>query len=103
MSLQINEVYRLNIGEDIELESIYEYLVCVAEKEDYYILHPIKEYCILNGLDYTKIDDIDEYFSDKEELDFNHYKKFNNLESLYYKDKVVENTKITIKRKFNIV
>lgn len=92
MQLVINNQYRVCVGEDIELEKEYEYYVCVAELDDYYVLHDFEKYCELNGMDSSSIEDLDEYFINVKELDYTHYKKVNSLESAYYKTKEVEHT-----------
>lgn len=104
VELKLNDVYKICTGEDIELNKDYSYFVCVGEKDNYYILYSFDKYCVLNGLDPSKIDDIDTYFSEVIELDIIYFKQYNNLESIYHKsEEIQEKVKELPKRKFTIV
>ena len=104
MKLKLNEVYKFLISE-VEGEKDYDYFVCIAEKEEYYVLHEFEKYAKMNSLDLSAdfMDDIDDYFEENIQLDPKHFKAFNSLEVIYYKTKVIEMPKPEKKRTFTIV
>lgn len=102
MKLEIGKIYKFCTGEDIELNKEYEYYSCIGERDEYYILHEFEEYCKINSMDSSSIDDIDEYFKDAPELNNKYFKNINSLESIYNKNKEVDSKPKSEGRKFII-
>ena len=105
MKLEINKYYKVLTGEDVELIPEYDYFICIGEREDYFILHDIEQWASNNNMrdHLDDMEDLEEGLGQPEILDLKYYKKFNSLESVYYKTKQVEVKPSSPKRKFTIV
>ena len=102
--LDIGEFYKKLESDIVEPDKDYSYWVCIAEKEDHYILHTFSEWVKNNGITNHFGLDYDVVFDDKMELDSRFFKQYNSLEATFNKDDEVKivNVKKT-KRKFKIV
>ncbi len=102
MKLEHGKVYKRSEPTDILEEVEYSYWICIADTREYYILHDLHKYAENNSMKLDYIDDLDEHFNHCLTLDNRHFKIFNDLEAVYYKDKVIEDNVAVRKNKFTV-
>jgi len=103
--MNVGEHYKVIIGEDLNLNPEYAYFSCIAELEDYYLLHTFDYWLKSNGFEgeLEFCEDLDEFKENFLEMNCKRFKEFNKFESVYYKSKDVANNPESKKRKFIIV
>jgi hypothetical protein len=93
MKLNINHIYKVNEEQDVLEQPEYSYWVCIGEKEDYFILHEAKQFCLNNGMDFQAFEgELEETLPDDKykSLDRKFFKQYNSLEAIYHKSEIID-------------